>query len=265
MTLCAGTPAAGATGTATIRIATFNVMWEEDGGRAGDLALPVWAVRKAAVVDLVTRGALDVVGFQECSLEQQRDLAADLPGYTLVFHDAVNNSNPVVFRTRRFRLLASGAFVLNLRPETAGTNIGVRSSTWARLADRDGGGSFTIYNLHLDHRSRGPTRQISAVRLVARMARAPGPYVVTGDFNTAESSRTMRFLHGEIALTDDDGEAVTNPLPFVSAYRALHPAAPRAVIDHVLAGPGVAIRDAGRTPSGTASDHDLIWAELSID
>jgi endonuclease/exonuclease/phosphatase family metal-dependent hydrolase len=88
---------------------------------------------------------------------------------------------------------------------------------------------------------------------------------VTGDFNTSESSPTMTFFHGRTALTNDSGELMENPKPLVDAYRFIHPESTRRLIDHVLVGPDIRIRHAGRIASGKASDHNVIWAEVLID
>ena len=252
-------------GAPAIKILTFNIMWEEDGIRAGDLTLPVWDDRKTSVAGLITESAADIVGFQEASPEQQSGLRTELPGYTLVFHTATNNTNPIIFKSERFRLLDSGAFVLNTDPEIQGTNIGVRSSTWAHLEDRESLKRLWIYNLHLDHRSKGLTRKISAVRLMERLSGHSDNVCVTGDFNTKEASPTMTFLYGQSELSNDLGESVQNPKPLVNAYRSVHSETPRGLIDHVLAGPGVEILRAGRISTENASDHDLVWTEVSLD
>jgi endonuclease/exonuclease/phosphatase family metal-dependent hydrolase len=174
-------PAAEGSAEPTVKILTFNIMWEEAGIRAGNRSLPVWDDRKQLVADLILATKADIVGFQEASPEQQEGLRKLLPEYALVHHEATNNTNPLIYRTDRFRLLDSGAFVLNERPESEGTNVGVRGSTWVHLEDRQGGRRFHVYSLHLDHRSRGPARQISAVRLVERMTAHGGEVLVTGD------------------------------------------------------------------------------------
>jgi endonuclease/exonuclease/phosphatase family metal-dependent hydrolase len=258
-------PTAHGSPESTIKIITFNIMWEENGVRAGDYSLPVWEGRKDLVARLVVRMEADIVGFQEASPEQQAGLRRLLPSYTLVHHEATNNTNPILFKTGRFQLLDSGAFVLNAKPEVEGTNIGVRGSTWAHLTDRKSGHRLWVYSLHLDHRSKGPTRQISAVRLVERMTSHGGAVVVTGDFNASEVGPAMSFFYGRSALQDDAGKRVTNPRPLVTAYKSMHPQDSTRVIDHVLVGPGIHVRNAGRTASGNASDHDAFWAEVSLE
>jgi endonuclease/exonuclease/phosphatase family metal-dependent hydrolase len=269
--LAAGTLAANASPTVgdapatAIKILTFNIMWEENGVRAGNLSLPVWEDRKSPVIQLITNAAADIVGLQEASPEQQAGLRTGLPRYTLVFEAATNNTNPILFKTQRFRLLESGAFVLNTEPEIKETNIGVRSSTWVQLEDRESRKRLWVYNLHLDHRSKGPTRQISAVRLMERLKSNVGAVFVTGDFNTSESSPTMTFFYGRTALTNDLGVVVRNPMPLVDTFKFIHPESPEKPIDHVLVGTGVGIRHAGRIASGKASDHDIIWTEVSLE
>jgi endonuclease/exonuclease/phosphatase family metal-dependent hydrolase len=258
-------PAAGDTSGRTLKIFTFNIMWEENGVRAGNLSLPVWEARKAPVIQLITNAAADIVGFQEASPEQQAGLRAGLPGYTLVHHAATNNTNPILFKTERFQVLESGAFVLNSEPEIEGTNIGVRSSTWVQLEDRENRTRLWVYSLHLDHRSKGPTIQLSAVRLMERIKSHPGAVFVTGDFNTPESGPTMGYFLGRTALTNDSGVLVRNPRPLISAYKFVHSDSRQSVIDHVLVEAGIRIRDAGRIASGSASDHDIIWAEVLLE
>jgi endonuclease/exonuclease/phosphatase family metal-dependent hydrolase len=92
-----------------------------------------------------------------------------------------------------------------------------------------------------------------------------GEVLVTGDFNTSETSPTMLYFYGRTTLINDVGEEVTNPRPLVTAYKSIHPEDSRRVIDHVLASPGFWIRDAGRITSGQASDHDAFWAEVSFE
>ena len=97
------------------------------------------------------------------------------------------------------------------------------------------------------------------------MTRHDGPVLVTGDFNTSESNPAMTFFHGRTALRNDSGESVRNPRPLVDTYKFIHPESSERLIDHVLAGPGIRIRKAGRITSGKASDHDIIWATVSLE
>ena len=232
--------------------------------RAGNLKLPVWELRKDPVNALLTAAAPDIVGLQEASPEQQVGLRSGLPDYTLVYDLEANNTNPILFRKERFRLLDSGVLVLNAEPEVPDTNIGVRRCTWIHLEERKSGQRLRVYNLHLDHRSKGPTRQISAVRLVEHIVARGDPTIVTGDFNTAETSPTMTYFYGQTPLNNDAGKAVHNPAPLVDAYKAVPHEDAHKLIDHVLAGPGWKVRTAGLTPSGTASDHNIIRAELEF-
>lgn len=250
---------------ASIKILTFNVMWEENGVRAGNLSLPVWKDRSATVANLIANAAADIVGFQEASPEQQVALRSGLPDHTLVFHAASNNTNPILFKTERFQLLDSGAFVLNTKPEIKGTNIGIRSSTWVHLKVRKTQHQLWVYNLHLDHRSKGPTRQISALRLAEQLNKHVGTVIVTGDFNTSRSSPTMTYLFGRTELNNDLGNMAKSPRSLIDACESAHSDPTKRVIDHVLTSPDVSVRKAGRIASETASDHDIFWAEVAND
>ena len=261
--LCTNAPAAEEEPQITLTVLTFNIMWEENGVRAGNFSLPVWKDRATTVAKLIEDSNADIIGLQEASSEQRENLQHLLPSYALIHHEATNNTNPILFRTGRFHKIDSGAFVLNKNPEIEGTNIGVRSSNWANLKDRQTGQPLWIYNLHLDHRSKGPTRQISAVRLIQPTATHRGAVIVTGDFNCSENSPTMNFLHGNVPLDNDDGNLVTNQRPMVTAYKFVHPRTTDRVIDHVLVTSELQTLSAGRIQSKTASDHDAFWAKVA--
>jgi len=99
------------------------------------------------------------------------------------------------------------------------------------------------------------SRRMSVVRLMRHVANreSDDPFVITGDFNTAEESPTMAFLRGSGTLPGERGVAYANPIPLEDTYRVLYPDAPDAgtaggfggnrrgrKIDHVLVASGAA-------------------------
>lgn len=250
-----------------LKVVTWNIMWEEAGVRAGNLKLPVWADR----ADLVTRWILelepDVVGLQEASPEQQRDLEKHLPGFGLVYDRLANNTNPILYRKARLERVDAGSFVMNHVPEQTGTNIGLRTASWVRLMDKESQQLIGVWNVHLDHRGNGSTRQQCVVRLAEAMQKTGAPVILTGDFNCRLPQPAMRFLLGDVALPNDQGAEIRSPVPLGDAM-AIYPD-PANLIDRILVSRGI---QAARTRQRRdmphlASDHypveaEIHWAEV---
>ncbi|BCX47808.1 endonuclease-phosphatase domain-containing protein [Haloferula helveola] len=247
-----------------LRVMSYNVMWEENGVRAGNKTLPVWQERRKLVRDILRRHQPDVVGLQETSPEQQVGLAEDNPGYGILYDRKLNNTNPILYRADRFNVSSSGAFVLNDRPEKPDTNIGVRKASFARLVDRRTGQPFTVFNIHLDGRGDGSTRRISAVRLAERMAAERNPVILTGDFNCRRTSPTLQFFLGEKALPNDTGESSKSPRPLRDSLLTTDP--DHKLIDFVMVDPDFKVRSAVqlRDVDRKASDHFPVLAVVSL-
>ena len=247
-----------------LEVLTFNIMWEENGIRAGDTALPVWQSRKRLVIAMINDVDPDIIGLQEASIEQQADLRTDLPKYEIVYDNIANNTNPILFKKSRFRLVRSETFILNAEPEMPGTNIGVRKATWCQLEDKSTKSRFNIYNLHLDSRSKGRTKHVSAIRLMERMLQDPDPTIIVGDFNSRDSSSTMSFFYGRTALYNDQGLHFVNPRPFRNVFRLTHPDRGTDLVDHILVDEELTVLDSMRIESGNASDHPAVSTNLSV-
>jgi endonuclease/exonuclease/phosphatase family metal-dependent hydrolase len=257
---------ASPSGPISVKIMTFNAMWEENGVRAGNLNLPVWQDRRPLVQAIIDNADPDIIGFQEASPEQQAGLLEDLPDYSLYYDLVLNNTNPIMYKTVPFTLISAGTFIMNDVPEIPGTNIGQRKASWVQLEEKETHNRLYVYNVHLDHRGDGSTRQISVVRLSELMATHAGPRFMTGDFNTSIVSPTMEYLLGNGSLIDDEGKLVSIPFPFKDAFReAVDPDA--AYIDHVLYPneTGFTILDASRIPSGDATDHPVFTGTIYLD
>lgn len=239
----------GAAKPLLVRVMSFNLRWDgfDDGKNA-------WRHRRDVVYQVLREFRPDSVGTQEPMIRQIEDIESAIPALTSYRFD----NDPVYVRTQqilhrndRFDRVEANGFLVADGTNRNGT---VRYCTWVRLSDRTTGQSYYHYNVHLDHRD-AQSREISAVRLMRHIAgrATKAPFVVTGDFNTAESSPTMAFLRGERTLPDEHGVAYANPVPLVDTYRLLHPDAPESgtghgfkgrrmgrKIDHVLVGVGAA-------------------------
>jgi endonuclease/exonuclease/phosphatase family metal-dependent hydrolase len=253
---------------------SFNLRW--DGFDDGDHA---WIHRRDVVYRVLREFGPDSVGTQEPMIRQIEDVERAIPtltGYRFDNDPVFVRTQQILYRNDRFDRIDAGGFLVAEGKNEGGT---IRYCTWVRLSDRETGRSYRHYNVHLDHRD-ATSREMSAVRLMKHIASRPAddPFVVTGDFNTAEDSPTMAYLRGEQTLPDPDGVEVANPIPLVDTYRFLHPDAPDSgtgsgwrgnrkgrKIDHVLVAVGTAtIQEASivrtHTDGRYPSDHFAVTA-----
>jgi endonuclease/exonuclease/phosphatase family metal-dependent hydrolase len=265
-----------------MKVMTFNIRY----GTADD-GEDSWGKRRDLLFQVIRDEHADVVGLQEALRSQITEIVETVPGYAFVGvgrddgKDAGEHS-AILYRPSRLTPLESGTFWFSDTPEQpASTSWGnriTRICTWARFRDATGG-SFYVFNLHLDHESQ-PSRERSVQLLAARIrerAAPADPVVVTGDFNVDEQNPATKWLLGdETALPG----APAPGIDLVDTFRAVHPEA-RGVgtftgfsfgkiddrkIDYVLAGPQFVVRDArivqtsrgGRYPS----DHFPVVATI---
>ncbi len=186
-------------GPATLRVMTFNIRY--DGPPlAGILGAPDWAARREAVLVTIREADPDLLGLQEVTLGQLRDLAAGLPAYDWVGrgrddgHEA-GEFTPIFFRRDRLALIDSDTFWLSDTPESPGDPAwGARLrriTTWARL--RAGRRTWWLFNTHFDHES--PLARHNSARLLLERVGAAGPrLLVTGDLNSTPRMATYRLL-----------------------------------------------------------------------
>jgi endonuclease/exonuclease/phosphatase family metal-dependent hydrolase len=162
-----------------------------------------WELRRGHLIDLIKTQSPDVLGLQEALHFQIDEMLTALPDYKMV---GVGRSDggqggeysAILYRASRLVVRRTGTFWFSDTPEIVASNTWgnaiERICTWAHVDDKQGG-SFYIFNLHLDHISQ-PSRERSVALLLERIkVRAPvAPVVVTGDFNTGEANAATRAM-----------------------------------------------------------------------
>ena len=144
----------------------------------------------------------------------------NVPGYSYIGvgrDDGVEAGeySAIFYRTSRLRVAASGTFWFCDNPTEPGcTSYGnsiPRIATWGQFVDTaNGDQDFLMYNCHLDHQS-ATSRQLSVAQMVEHILAQPldnTTVIVTGDFNTGETSAPIRDL---------------NAAGFVDTFRVLYP------------------------------------------
>src|SRR6185503_8641718 len=95
-----------------------------------------------------------------------------------------------------------------------------RICTWAHLQEKSTGRSYYHFNAHLDNASE-TSRVNSAALLMARVVARDtpsAPVIVTGDFNTGESSVPIQYMLGAVPIENSE-----NPLPLLDSFRVVNP------------------------------------------
>jgi endonuclease/exonuclease/phosphatase family metal-dependent hydrolase len=275
--LGAGHDAARADNTLPVKAMTFNIRCNTaiDGPNR-------WPHRREMAADVIRRAEPDFAGLQEAEPDQIADLLKLLPEYHMLGRSREKNpkvgeASPIFYRHKRWRLDAkqNGTFWLSDTPEKPGSitwgNACTRIVTWGRFTEAKIGRGLYVYNTHLDHISE-PSRQKSAVLMAQRITgrKSPEPVLVTGDFNSGESSAAIAWL---------TGKKPGSPLALIDTFRVLHPDEKQVgtfhgfrggtkgeKIDYILVPPGTRVLSAeilhdtrnGRFPS----DHYPVAAEI---
>lgn len=185
----------------TLRVGTFNIRCAtgKDRGQRS------WNARKGEVLNLIRRMKCDVIGLQEVTPGQYRDLRAALGGeygFVGAFRNRDRKSGeavPVCFLKSRFELVKSGTFWLSAHPDSPGSrDWGAkfpRTCSWTLLKDRVTRKSLCFANTHPDHASA--KARVNGAKVIAnRLAAASGgaPVVLVGDHNCEDNEPPAVFL-----------------------------------------------------------------------
>uniref|UniRef100_A0A7S2U280 Endonuclease/exonuclease/phosphatase domain-containing protein n=1 Tax=Lotharella oceanica TaxID=641309 RepID=A0A7S2U280_9EUKA len=195
---------------AHFRVMSFNIRrdFESDG-------VNQWKYRVPLVTEILRKEAPDIVGMQEVLPEQMPDIAAMLPGYTMVGVGRDDGKNegefvPLFFRNNKFEAIKTGFFWLSETPRVPGTiyrGAGcTRVTSWALLRPKghesNAGVDILAVSTHLDHvsemaRNKGAQVILLEIRKVldAYATKTRGTTVVlVGDFNAEPQEKALSTL-----------------------------------------------------------------------
>ncbi|MBW1863497.1 MAG: endonuclease/exonuclease/phosphatase family protein, partial [Deltaproteobacteria bacterium] len=188
-----------------LRIMSFNIRFgvADDGENS-------WSNRREVLFGVIDDFNPDVVGLQEDFAFQTKEIIQALPGYGKIAVSDTRGSNrgihnAILYRMDRFQVEEKGTFWFSDTPEVPGSkhwgNHRPIICTWAGLREKESGQVFYIYNVHLDYESPA-SREKSVVLLAHRITQKKNSdtFVVTGDFNSRESSVNIMYLKGGATL-----------------------------------------------------------------
>ena len=182
-----------------VRVMTFNL-------RTPTLidVFNYWGFRKELVVETIRKFDPDVLGTQECVLEQADYLRRSLPAYEFVGvgRDDGKTSGEMcglLFKRDKYTRLDSGNFWLSATPQRPGSrswgSAFTRMVTWVKLKPKNGGQPFCVFNTHFDvFGKRARVESAKLLRSEMRQIADTMPAIVTGDFNDNPESTTYHTM-----------------------------------------------------------------------
>lgn len=189
-----------------VRIMTFNIPYGNIKVSDGN-GQNTWANRAKAIHHYIDSIAPDLMGIQEGVKDELTSILAGTPGYAMVGcarNDGAEAGEytPILYRTERFLLEASGNYWLTDTPDKPSKTpdaICYRVATWALLTDKVTGARFIYTNTHLDHGLESV--RIAQAKIVKEQMVALGekygrklPQFLTADFNMNRSSQVYPYL-----------------------------------------------------------------------
>ena len=261
-----------------LRVMSFNIRYNTARDSAN-----AWPHRKDMAASMIRFHHADLAGLQEALKGQIDDLVERLPGYGWfgVGRDDGREKgefSAIFYRKDRFELLEESTFWLSEEPEVIGSKgwdaAITRIVTWGKLRDRSTGKVFFYFNTHFDHRGVR-AREESASLLLTKVKEIAGttPVIVTGDFNSSESSEPYRIL------TESTSTESLRDARYLSVHGHHGPTGtwsgfevagtPGEKIDHIFVKNGVRVLQHGMlsdTFDGRfPSDHLPVLAEVVIE
>ncbi len=195
----------------TLNVATFNVrvIKDSDTEQGND-----WVKRCPKICELIKFHDFDILGCQEVTRRQLKDLSDSLDGYGYIgvsrdngLPDGEGEFVPVFYKLSKFKLLESGTFWLAPYPDAVMKGWDAecfRICTWGKFLTSENKILF-FFNTHLDHRG-AVARHKSAILIILRINRlirnTDCDVVLAGDMNSGDHTDVYRTLNTTSYLTD---------------------------------------------------------------
>lgn len=235
----------------TLSCMSFNILYKlnDDPSRAG------------LVISTVKARMPDTVGFQEVT-EQWMDILIRELGDSYDWVGELNDPgsqrwrNAIFYRRDKLELISTETRWLSPTPSKHSkleASSQYRVYTLAHFRCRDGGGEFCHVNTHIDYNDPARTPQLTVLKNA--LARLDTPFVVTGDFNFAPSSKYYRLMTSDGIR---DAKYLTSDRDDVSTCNS-------SVIDYCYVSDGnINVRLYRVEDEVTASDHRAVYVEFSL-
>jgi endonuclease/exonuclease/phosphatase family metal-dependent hydrolase len=182
----------------TIRVMSYNIRYKNTID-----SINGWEFRKDNVAALVKYHQAEILGVQEANLEQLGDLEQRLTAYSWYGVPRVSGKGgeytAIFYRKDRFTLLGSGTFWFsetpNVKESKSWDAMFPRVASWCKLKEKSSGKVLFFFNTHFDH--RGVIAREKSAEIIRRQIDSIAkkePVILTGDFNSVESSAAYKTL-----------------------------------------------------------------------
>lgn len=172
--------------------------------------LNIWENRKQWVAQSIEFFEGDLIGAQEVTYTQLKDLDSLLPEYDYIGVGRQGGNqgefSPIFYRKDQFEVLNSETFWLSQSPDSI-ASVGwdaalPRIVTWAAFKQKETGKTFFHFNTHFDHRG-STARKESAQLILDKIKEIAGdaPVILTGDFNIRPEQEPYAVLLEELKDT----------------------------------------------------------------
>ncbi len=188
-------------------VMTFNVRFDNPAD-----GINAWSRRKDAVVDMLKKERVVVLGVQEALLNQLNDIKNGVPGLKWFGHGrddgkTAGEFTAIFYDTTWFELLDGNTFWLSPTPDNPGVKgwdaACPRVVTWVQLKHKRTGSTFFVINTHFDH--MGEVARRNSALMVSKLAvelSSKGPVILLGDFNASPESEVIHFIAEKSGLTE---------------------------------------------------------------
>lgn len=190
-----------------VSIMTFNVRFDNPGD-----GVNAWPHRKEAVIRMLQREQVVVVGLQEALIHQLNDLKTGLPGMTWFGKGRDDGKtggefSAILYDSTWFEHIEGNTFWLSPTPEVPGVKgwdaACPRVVTWILLKNRETGNSFYVINTHFDHVGETARKQSALmVSALAKKMASKFPVILLGDFNASPESEVISIIASNSGLTE---------------------------------------------------------------
>ena len=202
----------------TVRIATYNVHYIVLSKQTGAWSVGDWERRKGPLNSAFKTFDADIVAFQEMEsfsrgsdgsvnltldwlLDNNPDYAAAAVGDWREFP----STQPILYRSERFKLLDQGWFFFSETPDIIYSNTFNGSypafASWAKLEDLDSGNTLTVVNVHFEFKSFSNRRKSSELvaQRISPQINAGENVVLIGDLNAWHWMKPVKIIE-EVGL-----------------------------------------------------------------
>lgn len=232
-----------------MKIATYNLRYDNpaDSGNR-------WADRVHHITGLIRYHAFDIMGTQEGlihQLDQLQSMLNEYAYYGIGRDDGKQQGefSAIFYRRARFDRIDQGDFWLAETPEkpSKGWDAQInRICTWVKLADKETGCVFYVFNAHYDHRGLAARKNSSQLLLKKIPEIAHGdPFILTGDFNGNQQSEWYTMLQQSGVMHDAYTLAADPYAPNGTFNGFLSSGVQKDIIDHIFVTPLFKVKSYG--------------------